>query len=250
MTVRELDAVFVNTKTGPMQTTVFEPIAAGKYPGIILFSEIFQITGPIRRIAQTIAGNGFVVAVPEIYHEIEPAGTVLAYDTSGSERGNGNKTIKELLSYDDDACALVQYLMQSEYTNNRVGTMGVCLGGHLALRAALNPLIGSAACIYPTDIHNRGLGKGMNDDTLDRMSEIKSELLMVWGRQDPHIPREGRSVIYNAMADANLNFSWHEFNAAHAFMRDEGVRYDPVASQFVISMAVELFKRTLGIGIK
>ena len=245
MTVRELDAVFIDTITGPMRTIVFEPITPGEYPGIILFSEIFQITGPIRRIAKTIAGNGFVVAVPEIYHEIEPAGMVLAYDALGSERGNANKTVKELSSYDDDARALVKFLMQSESTNHKVGAMGVCLGGHLAFRAALDPAVASAACIYPTDIHNRGLGKGLNDDTLDRMSQIKSELLMVWGRQDPHIPREGRSVIYNAMTDADINFSWHEFNAAHAFMRDEGVRYDPVASQFVINMAVELFKRTL-----
>ena len=26
-------------------------------------------------------------------------------------------------------------------------------------------------------------------------------------------------------------FTWHEFNAAHAFLRDEGERYDPAAAR-------------------
>ncbi|MEI7566450.1 MAG: dienelactone hydrolase family protein, partial [Opitutaceae bacterium] len=65
-----------------MRTVVFRPTAPGRYPGILLYSEIFQITGPIRRTAALLAGHGFIVAVPEIYHEFEPAGTVLAYDTA------------------------------------------------------------------------------------------------------------------------------------------------------------------------
>lgn len=36
-----------------------------------------------------LASHGFVVAVPEIYHELESAGTVLAYDEAGAERGAG-----------------------------------------------------------------------------------------------------------------------------------------------------------------
>jgi carboxymethylenebutenolidase len=88
----------------------------------------------------------------------------------------------------------------------------------------------------------------MNDNSLDRIGEIKGELLMVFGRQDPHVPREGRTIIYNGLTDANTNFSWHEFNGAHAFMRDEGPRYDPGASRIVYEMMLELFHRRLGDG--
>jgi Dienelactone hydrolase family len=95
-----------------------------------------------------------------------------------------------------------------------IGSMGFCIGGHLAFRSATNPEILAATCCYPTDIHKRSLGKGLNDDTLDRIPEIKGELLIVFGRQDPHIPREGRATIYNASADAGTNFSWHELNSA------------------------------------
>jgi carboxymethylenebutenolidase len=77
--------------------------------------------------------------------------------------------------------------------------MGICLGGHLAFRAALNAEVSATVCLYATDTHNRSLGDGMCDDTLDRMAEIKGETLVVWGRQDPHVPAEGRRLIYDAM---------------------------------------------------
>lgn len=92
------------------------------------------------------------------------------------------------------------------------------------------------------------LGQGLNDNTLDRIPEIKGEPLVVFGRQDPHIPREGRATIYNALADAGTNFSWHEFNGAHAFMRDEGARYDAAAARTVYAMALDLFRRKLSEG--
>ncbi|KAF0250540.1 MAG: carboxymethylenebutenolidase [bacterium] len=71
---------------------------------------------------------------------------------------------------------------------------------------------------------------------------------MIWGRQDPHVPREGRTLIYNALSNANINFQWHEFNAAHAFIRDEGYRYDPAAAEMCYAMVLELFKRKLSEG--
>ncbi len=74
-------------------------------------------------------------------------------------------------------------------------------------------------------------------------------MLMVWGRQDPHVPREGRQLIYNAMNDAGIHLQWHEFNAAHAFLRDEGPRYDPAMARICYGLALELFGRTLGEGM-
>ena len=88
MTIKEDEVVEIQTPTGAMRTNIFKPAAAGKYPGVVLFSELFQITGPIRRTAALIAGHGYVVAIPEVYHELEPAGTVLAYDQAGADKGN------------------------------------------------------------------------------------------------------------------------------------------------------------------
>jgi carboxymethylenebutenolidase len=248
MILRDDEFTDLPTPTGPMRTYVVRPAAEGRYPGLVLYSEIFQVTGPIRRTAARLASSGFVVAVPEIYHELEPAGTVLPYDTAGADRGNAHKTTKELANYDADARATLDFLGSHPYCTGHLGVFGICIGGHLAFRAALNPDVRAAACFYATDIHKHSLGQGMNDDTLDRMGEITGEMLMVWGRQDPHVPREGRRLIYEAMNDANLFLQWHEFNAAHAFLRDEGPRYDPALAQICYGMALELFGRKLGEG--
>lgn len=248
MLIKDNETVDIPTPTGPMRLHLFRPAAAGRYPAILWFSEIFQLTGPIRRIAALLAGHGFVVAAPEIYHEFEPPGAVLAYDTAGTDRGNQLKTTKEVSAYDSDARAALDFLRSHPACTGKFGAMGVCIGGHLAFRAAMNRDVLAGVCLYATDIHKRSLGKGMRDDTLDRMGEIKGEMLMIWGRQDPHIPREGRALIYNAMTDAGAHFSWHELNGQHAFMRDEGPRYDPELSLKCTGLALELFKRKLGEG--
>jgi carboxymethylenebutenolidase len=248
MTIKDSELLDLATPTGPMRTNIFRPQAPGKYPGILLYSEIFQVTGPIRRTAAMLAGHGFVVAVPEIYHEFEAAGTVLAYDQAGADRGNALKTTKELAAYDSDARAVLAFLKSYEHCTGHLGAMGICIGGHLAFRAAMNPEVLATTCFYATDIHKRGLGKGMNDNTLDRISEIKGELLMIWGRQDPHVPAEGRAKVHGALAAAGTNFTWHEFNGAHAFMRDEGYRYDPELALICVQLALGLLRRKLGAG--
>jgi len=248
MTITDHEFIDLPTPSGPMRTFVFRPTAPGQYPGILLFSEIFQVTGPIRRTAAFFAGHGFIVAVPEIYHEYEPAGTALAYDSAGADRGNALKTTKPLDAYDADARAVLKYLTEHPNSTGKLGVMGICLGGHLAFRAAMNPEVLATTCFYATDIHKRGLGAGMNDNTLDRIPEIGGELLMIWGRQDPHIPLEGRVKIHAALETAGTFFQWHEFNGAHAFIRDEGPRYNPVLAQQSYALALEMYQRRLSEG--
>ncbi|HEX8552652.1 MAG TPA: dienelactone hydrolase family protein [Abditibacteriaceae bacterium] len=235
----------IQTPTGAMRTHIFRPVAEGRYPAIVLYSEIFQITGPIRRTAAMFASHGCVVAAPEIYHEYEAPGTVLPYDEEGSARGNALKTTKPLAAYDSDIRTVLDFLKTHPNSTGKLGAVGLCIGGHLAFRAAMQPDVLATTCFYATDIHKRGLGEGMNDDSLDRLGEIGGELLMIFGRQDPHIPREGRRIVYEALADADVNFQWHEFNGAHAFLRDEGPRYNPATARICYSMAIELFQRRL-----
>jgi carboxymethylenebutenolidase len=71
---------------------------------------------------------------------------------------------------------------------------------------------------------------------------------MIFGRQDPHVPYEGRRLIQQVLHEAGANFQWLEFNAAHAFIRDEGPRYNPVLAQQSLAMAIEMFQRRLRLG--
>lgn len=234
------------TSRGPMRVHLFLPAGGEQRPGVIFYSEIFQVTGPIRRMAATLCGQGYLVAVPEVYHEFEPAGAVLAYDQAGSDRGNELKFTKPIASFDEDADIVAKFLSTHERCTGRIGSYGVCLGGHLAVRAGFHPRVQAVAAFYPTDIHTGTLGAGKRDDTLRRFDDITTPFLFVWGRQDPHVPLEGRQKIAARLEEVGANYEWHEFNAAHAFLRDEGPRHDPALARVSMEILLRFFGETLG----
>ena len=231
----------------PMRTVVVSPKPDGPYPGILLYSEIFQLTAPIRRSMERLAGHGFVVAGPEIYHRIEPPGTVIAYDDAGRMRGQDDAARTSAAEFDADRSAVLDYFgLQPDVAAGKLGTMGFCIGGHLAFRAALDPRVNAAVCCYPTGLHNGRVGKDADAGTLDRAREIQGELLVVFGATDPHVPEDARRKVAAALADARVKHRIHLAPGEHAFMRDEGPRYDPEGADEVWRMAVELFRRVLG----
>ena len=124
----------------------------------------------------------------------------------------------------------------------------MCLGGHLAFRAAFDKRIKAAVCYFATDIHSHTLGHGKNDDSLDRVKDITGELIMVrvssqpsthntvlglnmyasqiFGKKDTHVPPQGRDLIRKTLHDAGVTFSFYEPAwAQHAFIRDELSKY-------------------------
>lgn len=251
MNVRD-EWIDLPTPTGPMRTYVYVPVDPGRsespprrYPGLLFYTEIFQQTGPMKRLAAQFAAQGFVVMVPEIYHDHEPPGTVLGYDDDGKNKGNAYKHKTKLSSFDAAVRAVLDALKRHPACGGRLGVVGFCIGGHLAFRAALNSEILAACCFYPTDLHSGALGEGQSADSLRRAGELRGELMMIWGRQDPHIPDEGRLAIYKALREAEVRFTWHEFNAEHAFMRDDNSRYHPDTARQCLILAFDLFKRVL-----
>jgi carboxymethylenebutenolidase len=193
------------------------------------------------------ASQGYLVAVPEVYHEHEPPGTVLGYDDAGKDKGNAYKTRTKLSTFDNDARVVLRALHEHPSCNGALGVAGVCLGGHLAFRAAFNPEVRACCCFYPTDLQGGTLGEGGKADSLGRAADIQGELLLVWGRQDPHIPTEGRLAIYQTLQQAGVHFTWHEFNGEHAFLRDEGPRYDAAAARLAMSLAFDVLHRALSV---
>ncbi len=235
----------LNTPTGVMRTYIHRPAGEGRFPAILFYSEIFQQTGPIERAARFMAGHGYAVLVPEVFHELNPIGTVLGYDDAGRDKGNADKAAKDVQGYDTDNRAMLEYLKQQAWCTGDIGAMGFCIGGHLAFRAALQPEVKSTACFYATDLHTQIIPNQAGQHSMDRLADIKGELLMIWGKQDPHIPAAGRAEVYAKLSATDIKFTWHEFNGQHAFMRDEGERYDPQLAATGYQLALQMFSRTL-----
>jgi carboxymethylenebutenolidase len=229
-----------------MRLYVASPKPAGQYPGIVFYSDIYQLGGAITRLADRLAGYGYVVAAPEIFHRIEPVGTVIEPDDLGRMRGNDAARRTAIAAYDADARAVIDFLKQeSTVIPDQIGAMGFCIGGHLAFRAAFQPEIKAAACCYPTGIHNGKLGKGIAD-TLQRMSEVKGEVLMVFGTLDPHVPEAGRQAIVQALINHSVAHALLVCEADHTFMRDDGYRFDPAAADAAWAEITAFFKQIFG----
>lgn len=241
----QTQVVDIPTPTGIMRTYVHRPAHGNKVPAILFYSEIFQQTGPIERSARFMAGQGYAVLVPEVFHELNPIGTVLGYDDAGRDKGNADKAAKDVQVYDTDNRAMIEWLNAQAWYSGNLGAMGYCIGGHLAFRAALQSEVKATACFYATDLHSNVIPNKPNQHSMEKLADIKGELMMIWGKQDPHIPAAGRAQVYQKLAEANLTFTWHEFNGQHAFMRDEGERYDSQLALMGYQLAIQLFGRTL-----
>jgi carboxymethylenebutenolidase len=251
MLIVENQQLLTTRSHGDMLVHVFRPTASGKFPVLIVFTEIYQVTGPIQRFCRALASHGYICISPETFHDFEKPGVALAYNEEGTAKGNAYKIEKTLESYDDDVDTVVQHAKTRPDSTGRIGVIGMCLGGHLSLRAALtNPEISSAVCFFATDIHSKTLGREKNDNTLELVAAGKAEnaeILMIFGRQDPHVPKEGRDLIRQTLNASGANFAWIELNANHAFVRDElsKGRYDAEITKHCMGFVHELFHRTL-----
>lgn len=231
----------------PLRVRECAPRRPGRFPGVLLYSEIFQLSGPICRAMERLAGHGFVVAAPEIFHRVEARGAVLPYTDEGRERGLLAASRTSVAEHDAVRDALLEMLARSPRVRPAaLGAMGFCIGGHLALRAALDPrVLGTFAC-YPTGVHSGKLGSDADAGTLRGLGQARGALHIVFGSADPHVPPDGRAAIARALAELGTRLRIDEYDAEHAFMRDEGARYDAEASDSVWRDAVAFFRRTLG----
>lgn len=228
----------------PMRTFVASPKAEGRYPGILCYSDIFQLTPPLLRSCVRLAGYGFVAAAPEIYRRIEPPGTVIAFDDAGRTRGQQDAAKTPVAHFDADCRAGLDWLAaQPNVAPGKMGAVGFCIGGHLAFRAAFQPDVRATACYYGTGIHDGKLGQDADAGSLARAKEIRGELLMIFGTKDPHVPDVGRETIDQALRESGARYRTILYPAEHAFTRDEGPRFDPEATDLAFAETVRLFRK-------
>ncbi|KAH9841276.1 putative carboxymethylenebutenolidase [Teratosphaeria destructans] len=230
---------------GDMRIFLFHPTIPNypqaKFPGVVLFSEIYQDRQPrLHRRSSLLLPRMYVLPHLPIPPKHSPTHTQRPQSTPpppspttppAQQPATPTKLQKHLSAYDEDATLTIDTLARDPRCNARIGATGMCLGGHLAFRAALDPRVRAA-----------------RDDSLARAAEIKGELAMIFGKKDTHVPPAGRDLIRQTLHDAGVTFSfWEVAWAQHAFIRDElsKGRYDPAIAGICFQMLLELFGRTL-----
>jgi len=85
--------VDLQTSTTPMRVFVYHPVISSgqkaRFPGVVVFTEIYQVTAPVARFCRQIAGRGFIVASCSSYHEFMGP-EALEYDDAGMKCCHSN----------------------------------------------------------------------------------------------------------------------------------------------------------------
>jgi len=108
--------------------------SSGKGPGVIVIQEWWGLTDQIKGVADMFAREGFVALAPDFYHG------------KGAKIGEPDKAQKLMMEFFQantaakDAKGAAEYLSKHPaVTSKKVGVIGFCMGGFLAL------LVGSVA---------------------------------------------------------------------------------------------------------
>jgi carboxymethylenebutenolidase len=232
------DEVLVPATGYQIRTVVLRPVGDGSWPGVLLYTDIFQLTESTLRTARRLASAGFVVGVPEIYPR-SLAGVALEFDDAGKQAGLAGAAGTTTEQFDADRAAVLDFLAQRTDTTTLHAT-GFCIGGHLAFRAAFDPRIASTVCFYPTGLHDGALGADADAGSLAAAARIQGRLMIVFGAQDPHVPADARVQILSALYAAGLDdLALHVYaGGEHAFMRDVGARHDPALTDLALTEAI------------
>ena len=108
---------------------------------IVVIQEIFGVNAHIRSTAEDFATQGYVALAPAYFDVIE-TGVELDYDTDGIAKGRELITQLGLEAAVDITAAAVRELAK---IGGKVGTVGYCWGGTVALLAALRLGLPSAS---------------------------------------------------------------------------------------------------------
>ncbi len=200
-----------------------EPTTAPK-GGIVIVQEIFGVNQHIRDLAQRFADNGYVAIAPAFFDHVE-TGVELEYDRSGFARG---RHLASEISM-DDAVADIASAAESIASAGRIGCVGYCWGGTIALLAATRLGLPSAS-FYGS----------RNVQYLDE--ETDAPLQFHFGKQDSSIPPEAVERHRVEFPDADI----FVYPAGHGFNCTMRKDYDAESSELAWSRVLAFFDNHLG----
>lgn len=188
--------------------------AAGSGPGVLVLHEAFGLVGQIREVCDRLAREGFVALAPDLFRGDRP---------SDLDAARTRAAALELDAVSADLEASINELLNdSTVEGARVGVVGFCLGGHLALLAASkSPRVAAAVDFY-------GFHPGLKIE----VEAIQGSALVIHAELDEFIPAEVVDRLEQELEPLGPRATLIiQPGVGHAFMNDARPdRYDAVAA--------------------
>ncbi len=177
--------------------------AAGRGPGVLVLHEAWGLVDHVRDVCDRLARAGFVTLAPDLYH-----GQV-AEDLRQAQR-LASELESERVGADLDG-AVAALLNHDGVDGPRVGVVGFCMGGHLALLAATR----SARVAAVVDFY------GMLPHLPLDFAGMDAAVLAIFAENDEHIGAEAVEDLRRALRAAGKRATFHlQPGVGHAFMND------------------------------
>ncbi|HET7267462.1 MAG TPA: dienelactone hydrolase family protein [Oleiagrimonas sp.] len=188
--------------------------------GVVVIQEIYGVTPHIRSVADRLAMAGYTAVAPAFFDHLE-TGVELAYDKAGTQRGKALVTeLGVQLPLEDVGSAAAAIA-----SAGRIGTVGFCWGGTIALLAAQH--LGMPSVSYYGARNTNHLGE-----------PLQAPAMFHFGENDRSTPPDAIAAHREAFPDMDV-FTYP--GAGHAFNRD--VAGDPHYHEASARLAWE---RTMG----
>lgn len=124
-----------------MKALLASPREEGRRPAIIVIHEALGLNGDMREKAQRFADNGYVALAPDLLSTRGPKPLCIVRVMRGVKDGGGPVM--------DDLEACRAWLAdRPEVDATRIGVIGFCMGGGLALLFAVHAPVGAAGVFY------------------------------------------------------------------------------------------------------
>ncbi|HEX7974754.1 MAG TPA: dienelactone hydrolase family protein [Anaerolineales bacterium] len=205
-----------------------QPGQAGHYPGLVLIQEWWGLVPHIKDVAERFARHGFVALAPDLYH-----------GQAASEPDEARKLAMEMDRERavQEIVAAVRYVQGLESVSpKKIGVVGWCMGGGLAITAAASSSeLGAAVAFY-----------GMPRD-ISQAQQIQAPLLGLYAEHDHGITPEMLKSFEQELEKQGVLHEIHTYpGTQHAFFNDTRAHiYDPQAAQDAWGRTLEWFRKYL-----
>ncbi len=209
---------------------IAEPDDNARHPGMVLIQEWWGIEPHIRELAQKLAAEGFVVAVPDLSHGKIATEPDDAAKMMMRMRGNLDKAVKEIIG------ALETIKARPNVAPKKLGLIGFCVGGFLAYTVASRYSdLGALVPFYG----------GGYDPTPGEVAKVNAPVLAIYGSRDQGIPMAQVEKIEKMYRAAGKDITVKVYDAGHAFINpDHGMGNEKAAAQ-AWPLAVNFLKKHL-----
>ncbi|MEO7199379.1 MAG: dienelactone hydrolase family protein [Dokdonella sp.] len=191
--------------------------------GIVVAQEIFGVNAHIRSVVDVFANHGYTAIAPAFFDHLE-TGVELDYDSSGISKGL--ELVGELSM--DMVVVDVASAAQAIASAGRIGAVGYCWGGSVALLAAIR--LGMPAVSYYGARNVQYLGE-----------PVRAPLQFHFGAKDRSIPAAAVERHRNELPGAEV----FVYPAGHGFNCTPRKDYDAASATLALERTLDFFSRHL-----